>query len=134
MSVKIRTFPESNYKAIYFNGKTIRFQIDGTKDISDLEYPEFYDVKLTNRCMGRCMWCYQDSKDEDKDYEAVEKLNKFFDSMDENQKPFQIAYGGGELSSSNETTMSIIAKNKERSAIDIMDLFFNLFRQKASNG
>lgn len=94
--MKSRCFPESNYKSFYFNGKTMRFYIDENKDITELEYPEFYDIKLTNRCEGKCSYCYQDSREQLCDYEAVVKLTKFFTSMNENQKPFQIAYGGGE--------------------------------------
>jgi hypothetical protein len=89
--IKTRIFEDSNYKSIYFNGKTIRFQIDPHKEISELEYPEFYDIKLTNKCKGGCEYCYQDSKKEDDDYKAVERLHKFFSSMTENQKPYQIA-------------------------------------------
>jgi organic radical activating enzyme len=94
--LKTRCFPENNYKAIYFSGKTIRLKIDPKKEITELEYPEFYDIKLTNRCHGSCNYCYQNSLVDDNDYDAIEKLTKFFNSMNENQKPFQIAYGGGE--------------------------------------
>lgn len=94
--VKMRSFPDKNYRAVYFNGKTIRFTIDDDKPIEDLDWPEFYDIKLTNNCIGHCPWCYQESIDGEKDYEAVHTLNTFFGNMTENQKPFQIAYGGGE--------------------------------------
>jgi organic radical activating enzyme len=94
--IRIRSFPEKNYKAIYFNGKTMRLTYDPNKPIEDLDYPEFYDIKLTGRCYGNCPWCYQDSTKDGKDYEAVNQLTGFFGSMTENQKPFQIAFGGGE--------------------------------------
>jgi len=94
--IKTRTFKDSNYRGIYFNGKTIRIQLDSSKPITDLEYPEFYDIKLTNKCNGKCSFCYQDSTKNSKDYEAIKTLNKFFGSMSKNEKPFQIAYGGGE--------------------------------------
>jgi MoaA/NifB/PqqE/SkfB family radical SAM enzyme len=43
----------------------MRFQYDGDKPITNLEYPEFWDVKLTGRCGGTCPWCYMNStKDE----------------------------------------------------------------------
>lgn len=94
--IKTRSFPDKNYKAIYFNGKTIRMTYDSEKPILDLDWPEFYDIKLTNRCNGNCPYCYQDSNCNDEDYEAINKLDRFFGSMTDNQKPFQIAYGGGE--------------------------------------
>jgi sulfatase maturation enzyme AslB (radical SAM superfamily) len=94
--IKTRLFPESNYKSIYFNGKTIRLYLDSKKPITELEYPEFYDIKLTGKCNANCSYCYQSSKQSDCDYEAIEKLTKFFSTMTENQKPYQIAFGGGE--------------------------------------
>lgn len=94
--MRIRSFPDKNYKAVYINGKTVRIAIDSKKPIQELDYPEFYDVKLTNRCPGNCPYCYQSSVAFEKDYEAVDKLTRFFGAMDENQRPFQIAYGGGE--------------------------------------
>lgn len=96
-NVKIRLFPESNYKAVFFNGKTIRMVIDSSKPITELKYPEFYDVKITGKCHGNCPWCYQDSTPGDNHYyDALEKIDNFFGNMTENQKPFQVALGGGE--------------------------------------
>lgn len=97
MSIKIREFPDENYRAIYFNGKTIRQQYDPQNPIPELEYPEFYDVKITGKCNGKCPWCYQDSKPGDEHYmDALENIETFFGSMTENEKPFQVAIGGGE--------------------------------------
>jgi hypothetical protein len=94
---KVRTFPEKNYRAVYFNGKTIRIAIDPTQPIQDLDYPEFYDIKITDKCDLRCPYCYQNSSPDNDLYDdAYGKLANFFEGMDENQKPFQIAYGGGE--------------------------------------
>lgn len=97
MEIKTRTFPESNYKATYFDGKTLRFAIDETKPITELEYPEFYDVKLTGQCKGECSYCYMSSNKEEKHYEnVINKIKNFFGNLTENQKPFQVAIGGGE--------------------------------------
>lgn len=93
--IKTRIFKNCNYRAIYFNGKTIRITIDKDKPIKELKYPEFYDIKLTNRCNMKCSYCYQSSGNGE-DYEAIEKLNNFFSNMNDKQRPFQIAYGGGE--------------------------------------
>jgi organic radical activating enzyme len=95
--IKTREFHESNYKSIWYNGKTIRIALDPSKPITELEYPEFYDVKLTGYCEGECPWCYMDSKKTDLHYEnVIEKINDFFGPMTENQRPFQVAIGGGE--------------------------------------
>jgi len=98
--IKIREFKESNYRGIWFNGKTIRVAIDPLKPITELEYPEFYDVKITGYCLGNCPYCYMDSKKTDLHYDDLEdKIMHFFGSMSENQRPFQVAIGGGEPTS-----------------------------------
>lgn len=111
-SIKIRCFPESNYKAVWVSGKTIRFQIDSTLPITELEFPEFYDVKITGYCEGKCPWCYMDSKECDPHYDnIVEKINKTFKPMTENQRPFQVAIGGGEPTTHPEFVDSLEAFN-----------------------
>lgn len=96
-TIKKRVFPEHNYTAVYCNGKTLRFTHDANKPVTELDYPEFYDVKITGKCYGKCSWCYQDSNPEDPSYlDAIPKIQRFFGAMDENQRPFQVAIGGGE--------------------------------------
>lgn len=98
--IKKRCFPEHNYKAIWFNGKTIRIPIDSTKPITELKYPEFYDVKITGHCEGACPWCYMDSKTTDVHYDnIVKKVIDYFKPMSVNERPFQVAIGGGEPTS-----------------------------------
>jgi organic radical activating enzyme len=98
--IKTRELKESNYRGIWFNGKTIRVALDSSKPITELEYPEFYDVKLTGKCEGKCPWCYMDSKETDEHYEnSVDKILSYFGQMTENQRPFQVALGGGEPTS-----------------------------------
>jgi len=95
--VKIRSFPEHNYRGIYFNGKTIRLRQDNSKPITDLDYPEFYDVKITSYCEGNCPWCYMNSTCKGYHFDDIlGKVDAFFGNMTENQKPFQVAIGGGE--------------------------------------
>ena len=96
--MKIRILPESNYKAIHLNdGKTIRLALDQSKPITDLVYPEFYDVKVTSYCRGNCPYCYQSSTTEIQHTQGLAyKFEKFFGKMTSNQLPFQIAFGGGE--------------------------------------
>ena len=95
--MRIREFAEHNYKGIYLNGKTIRIALDPTKPITDLKHPEFYDIKLTDACNGECPYCYQSSNPEDNHFDnVIKKINNLFGVMTENQKPFQVAIGGGE--------------------------------------
>ncbi len=96
--MKVRKFEDSNYVALFTdNGKTFRFAIDKSKDITELKYPEFYDVKITSHCKGECPECYMDSKTSDiHTFNLVENIHKFFGSLSYNQRPFQVAIGGGE--------------------------------------
>jgi len=97
--MKYRYEEESNYKSIWLNsGKTLRFAIDPNKPITDLKYPEFFDIKITSKCTkGNCKFCYQNSKESDSNYDdVVNKLETFFKSIPDGCLPHQIAYGGGE--------------------------------------
>ncbi|KKM13624.1 hypothetical protein LCGC14_1714320 [marine sediment metagenome] len=95
--IKTREFKEHNYRAIWYNGKTIRIALNPDKPITELDYPEFYDVKITGYCEGECPWCYMDSKKTDSHYEnIIQKIKGYFGSMTKNQRPFQVAIGGGE--------------------------------------
>lgn len=99
MSIKTRVFPESNYKGIHVNGKTLRIALDPKKPISELLYPEFYDVKVTPHCKGHCPYCYQDSNEVPHTENILEKFQRFFGQFNANEMPFQIAFGGGEPTS-----------------------------------
>jgi hypothetical protein len=95
-----RTFPEHNYRALYFNGKTVRIALDPSKPITELAYPEFYDVKVTSYCKGNCPYCYQSSvPTAEHTIGLVKKFQDFFQGFTRNQLPFQIAFGGGEPTS-----------------------------------
>lgn len=95
--IKKRILKESNYSAIWYNGKTIRIALDPSKPITELAYPEFYDIKVTNKCYGKCPWCYQNSEPDESDTEnIVQKVRDFFSPMSLNDRPFQVAAGGGE--------------------------------------
>lgn len=90
--MKRRTFPEHNYRGIYFNGKTLRIALDPSKPITELKYPEFYDVKITDECHGKCSYCYMDSTCDTEPYKnVIEKIKDFFGNMSQNEKPFQVA-------------------------------------------
>ena len=95
--MKVRIAPESNYKGIHFKGNTLRIALDPSKPITELVYPEFYDVKVTSQCGGKCQYCYQSSiMETQNDPGIIDKFNGFFSRFNKNQMPFQIAFGGGE--------------------------------------
>lgn len=97
ISMKVREFHDQNYRAIFLDGKTLRQKFDNTEPIQELNYPEFYDVSITNKCNGKCSYCYQNSIPSGIHYaDIINKAKTFFGSMNENEKPFQIAIGGGE--------------------------------------
>lgn len=56
--IKRRTEESANYSAIWCSGKTLRFAIDPSKPITELKYPEFYDIKVTGNCEGKCPYCF----------------------------------------------------------------------------
>lgn len=95
--MRTRIHPDSNYKAIYLDGKTMRLPLDKTKPMTPLKFPEFYDVKITQRCYGGCSYCYQGSTGRDADFQDIpKKIHEFFGPMSLNERPFQVAIGGGE--------------------------------------
>lgn len=101
--LQTRTFSEHNYRALHFNGKTVRIALDPTKPITELAYPEFYDVKVTSYCKGNCPFCYQSSVPSVKHITGlVTRFRAFFKEFTRNQLPFQIAFGGGEPTSHPE--------------------------------
>jgi hypothetical protein len=94
--VKTRREEPANYSSVFFNGKTLRIPIDRKKEITELEYPEFYDISLGNKCVtGKCPWCYASGNPKGVHYKnAEEKIRTYFGRMTENQRPFQVAIGG----------------------------------------
>lgn len=95
-TIRKRVETEANYSAVFLNGKTLRIPLDSKKPITELEYPEFYDISLGNRCVtGRCPWCYAKGNPNGKHYtNIVQKINNYFGKMDDNQLPFQVCLGG----------------------------------------
>lgn len=98
MSLKVREFSDKNYRAL-FNEKTkqtLRIAIDPTKPILPLDYPELLDVSLGTKCYGNCPYCYTDASQYGVNYtEVPQKVLKWFGSMKPEQRPFQVAIGGG---------------------------------------
>lgn len=95
--IKTRIFPESNYRSVFINNKTIRQAIDPSKPITELRWPEFYDISISNKVCrtGRCKMCYAAANKSGKPFtNLVEKVNKFFGQMTDNQRPTCCAIGG----------------------------------------
>jgi sulfatase maturation enzyme AslB (radical SAM superfamily) len=70
--------------------------IDASKPVTELKWPEFWDISLGSRCVtGKCEYCYASGNPNGKRYtNIVGKVNSFFGSMTPNQRPFQVATGG----------------------------------------
>ena len=94
--IKTRREEPANYSSVFFNGKTIRIPINPSKPITELMYPEFYDVSLGNKCTtGNCPWCYAKGSPKGIHYTNVaDKIHSYFGQMTEIQRPYQVALGG----------------------------------------
>lgn len=94
--IKTRREEAANYSSVFINGKTLRIPIDRTKPITELDYPEFYDVSLGNKCVtGKCPWCYAKGNPKGVHYSnVVRKIKDYFGGMTANQRPYQVAIGG----------------------------------------
>jgi organic radical activating enzyme len=111
--LKTREFRDKNYKAVFCDGNTLRLTVDPKKPILELDYPEFYDIKITDFCEGMCKYCYQSSSKKGKHVKnLVKKFNNFFGNMTPNQRPFQVAIGGGEPTSHPEFIELLEASTK----------------------
>lgn len=102
--IKTRRFEESNYSSIFINGKTLRVPLNKDKDITELRFPEFLDISMGSFCSGNCKnECYASAKKNGIKYtNLAQKINSFFGSMTENQRPYQVACGGEGDSMENE--------------------------------
>jgi MoaA/NifB/PqqE/SkfB family radical SAM enzyme len=95
MKMRTRREVESNYSSIFINGKTIRIPLDRNKPITELRFPEFYDVAINSKCAGGCPYCYTSATTAGKNFpDVVNRINSYFGKMTENQRPFQVALGG----------------------------------------
>jgi len=104
MKMRSRIEESANYKSVFINGKTLRFAIDNSKPITELRWPEFYDISGGGFCSGGCKMCYASANTKNSNYKNLaEKIHKFFGSMTLNQRPYQVACGGdGDLTEHEE--------------------------------
>jgi MoaA/NifB/PqqE/SkfB family radical SAM enzyme len=95
MNMRTRREDAANYSAVFINGKTIRIPLDRTKPITELHFPEFYDISPGTKCSGGCDYCYAGALKTGVHYtNLAEKVRNFFGRMTLNQRPFQVAIGG----------------------------------------
>jgi len=95
---KIREFKEHNYRAIFneITGQTIRIALDPKLSIGSLEHPELLDVSFGTKCLANCSFCYTSAIKNGVNYpNLVNKIVNWFGSLTTNQRPFQVAIGGG---------------------------------------
>jgi len=93
--IKIRQDKSANYKAVFFNGKTIRMRLDNTKPILTPTNPEIEDVSINSKCFANCRYCYTSATKFGSNFDnIVEKAHLVWGSLPEIERPFQIAIGG----------------------------------------
>lgn len=91
-----RSEPISNYEAVFLHGKTIRFRKGPNRPILPLKYPEIEDVSLGTQCTAGCPYCYTSALRKGKLYDnVVEKILDYYGNLSLDQRPFQVAIGGG---------------------------------------
>lgn len=96
-NLRTRREPEANYSSVFLDGKTLRMPIDSKKPITELKYPEFLDVSFGTFCEGKCQDCYASANPKGEHYSnVVQKVKDYFGKMTENERPFQVAIGGGQ--------------------------------------
>lgn len=52
--MKIRIDTKANYKAVFFNHKTIRMRLDSKMPITTPKHPEIEDVAINSKCFAAC--------------------------------------------------------------------------------
>lgn len=95
--IKIKVHKDCNYKSVFNTktGHTIRFALNPNKPILPLQYPEILDIGFNTLCYAQCSFCYTNAvKDGINFSNIVEKINNWFGSMSENDRPRQVAIGG----------------------------------------
>ncbi len=94
--MKTRLEASANYSSIFLNGKTLRLALDKSRPITELRYPEFYDVAINSKCHGGCVkYCYTAATKNGQNFpNIIEKIKSFFGGMTPIQRPYQVALGG----------------------------------------
>jgi hypothetical protein len=96
MKIRTRIVPESNYHGVFTpKGVTYRYKIDEGRAQSPLKDPELLDISFGTKCYANCPYCYTSAIRNGENYPGIaEKIKRFFEPLNEN-RPFQVACGGG---------------------------------------
>lgn len=93
--IKIRIDKEANYRGIFFNGKTIRQRLNPAKKITAPRYAEIEDVAINSKCFANCPYCYTSATKNGSNFDnIIDKALEVWGTVEENDRPFQIAIGG----------------------------------------
>lgn len=112
--MRVRREEQANYSAVFIDGKTIRMPIDHNKPVTELHFPEFYDLSPGNKCSGGCDYCYAGALKTGVHYtNLAQKVETFFGEMTLNQRPFQVAIGGEQEPLENPEIWEMMAKLRE---------------------
>lgn len=62
MEKKLNTYTNGNHKVtIYSDGTKIKETIDPKADHFTYDFPENFDIKITDQCDGGCAYCHENS-------------------------------------------------------------------------
>jgi len=118
MKMRIRTYPQSNYRAIFINGKTVRQKLDYSKDFSTPPTPELEDIALNSKCYANCSYCYTSATKNGVNFtNIVDKAKEVWGSLDIKERPFQIAIGGAGESTIHPHWIDFVKAVKELSIV-----------------
>lgn len=93
--MKSRNYPESNYKAMFFNGKTVRMKHDPKLPFLATPTTEIEDVAINDKCFANCSYCYTSALKTGRNFEDIlQKALIVYGMKAPEERPFQIAIGG----------------------------------------
>lgn len=90
----IRIDESANYKAVFFNGKTIRQRLNPFIPISAPKFAEIEDVAINSKCLANCPYCYVSALSSGENFNNIIDKVSVWGSVEQNNRPFQIAIGG----------------------------------------
>ena len=112
--MKIRSYPDSNYRALFFNGKTIRQKFDDNLPFGSIPHPEIEDVAINSKCLANCSYCYTSATKNGTNFEnIIDKAHKVWGVLSENDRPNQIAIGGAGESTMHPDWIEFVRTVKE---------------------
>lgn len=93
--MKTRLDIPANYRAIFYDGETIRSRIDFSKPLGVPKTAEIEDVAINSKCFANCSYCYTSATKHGSNFvRIIEKAGRVWGDLPKNERPFQIAIGG----------------------------------------